>query len=191
MNLTIAQYKALYEEMLEVNEENMQGMFFVSTKEELKVLAKQYLINKWKSENYYEEDAYYYEDAEEVVLEIRWKGEGLYTFWGLDFTGEYTLAHITEIFDDETTVNHLIFLENEEEIEKKKKELYSSYDSSYIYAVWKPITLELIDVLYLDEELDKNHNKHLLYYIVTEIRELDHYSFYDFLRQYSILESIR
>lgn len=30
MNLTIAQYKALYEEMLEVNEENIQGMFFVS-----------------------------------------------------------------------------------------------------------------------------------------------------------------
>ena len=191
MNLTIAQYKELYEEMLEVNEENIQGMFFVSTEEELKVLAKQYLINKWKSENYYEEDAYYYEDAEEVVLEIRWKGEGLYTFWGLDFTGEYTLAHITEIFDAETNVNHLIFLENEEEIEKKKKELYSSYDSSYIYTVWKPITLNLVDVLYLDEELDINNNKHLLYYIVTEIRELDHYSFYDFLRQYSILESIR
>lgn len=166
-------------------------MFFVSTEEELKVLAKQYLINKWKSKNYYEEDAYYYEDAEEVVLEIRWKGEGLYTFWGLDFTGEYTLAHITEIFEAETNVSHLIFLENEIEIERKIKELYSFYDSSYIYAVWKPITLELIDVLYLDEELDKNHNKHLHYYIVTEIRELDHYSFYDFLRQYSILESIR
>ncbi|WP_342556981.1 hypothetical protein [Lysinibacillus sp. FSL P4-0201] len=48
MNLTIAQYKALYEEMLEVNEENIQGMFFVSTEEELKVLAMQFLINKWK-----------------------------------------------------------------------------------------------------------------------------------------------
>lgn len=69
--------------------------------------------------------------------------------------------------------------------------MYSAYDSRYTYAVWKPITFELIDVLYLDEELDKNHNKHLLYYIVTEIRELDYYSFYDFLRQYSILESIR
>lgn len=33
MNLTIAQYKELYEEMLEVNEENIQGMFFVSTEE--------------------------------------------------------------------------------------------------------------------------------------------------------------
>lgn len=191
MNLTIAQYKELYEEMLEVNEENIQGMFFVSTEEELKVLAMQFLINKWKSENYYEEDADYSEDAEDVVLEIRWKGEGLYSFWGLDFTGEYTLAHITEIFDAETNVNHLIFLENEEEIEKRKKELYSSYDSSYIYAVWKPIILKLVDVLYLDEELDINNNKHLFYYIVTEIRELDYYSFYDFLRQCSILESIR
>ncbi|PYF05930.1 hypothetical protein [Ureibacillus chungkukjangi] len=54
MNLTIAQYKALYEEMLEVNEENIQGMFVVSKEEELKVLAMQFLINKWKNENYYE-----------------------------------------------------------------------------------------------------------------------------------------
>lgn len=69
--------------------------------------------------------------------------------------------------------------------------MYSSYDSSYIYAVWKPITLKLVDVLYLDEELDKNNFNHLFYYIVTEVRELDHYSFYDFLRQHSILESSR
>lgn len=87
-------------------------------------------------------------------------------------------------------MNHLIFLENEEEIEKRKKELYSSYDSSYIYAVWKPITLKLVDVLYLDEELDINNNKHLFYYAVTEVSELDYYNFYDFLR-HSILESSR
>lgn len=189
MNLTIAQYKALYEEAVEVNEENIQGMFFVSTEEELKALAMQFLINKWKSENNYEEDVYYYEDAEDVVLEIRWREDGLYSFWGLGFTGIYTLAHITEIFDAETNVSHVIFLENEEEIEKRKKELYSNYDSSYIYAVRKPITLELIDVLFLDEKLDINNNKHLFYYIVTEVSELDYYNFYDFLRQYSILES--
>ncbi|WP_342544893.1 hypothetical protein [Lysinibacillus sp. FSL K6-4013] len=80
MNLTIAQYKALYEEMLEVNEENIQGMFVVSKEEELKVLAMQFLINKWKNENYYEQDASYYEDAEVVVVEIRRKEEGLYSF---------------------------------------------------------------------------------------------------------------
>lgn len=80
MNLTFAQYKALYEEMLEVNEENIQGMFVVSKEEELKVLAMQFLINKWKNENYYEQDAYYYEDAEVVVVEIRRKEEGLYSF---------------------------------------------------------------------------------------------------------------
>jgi len=136
MNLTIAQYKALYEEMLEVNEENIQGMFVVSKEEELKVLAMQFLINKWKNENYYEQDASYYEDAEVVVVEIRRKEEGLYSFWGLGFTGKCTLAHITEIFDAETNVSHIIFLENEGEIEKGKKELYSAYDSRYTYAVF-------------------------------------------------------
>ncbi|MDI7743091.1 hypothetical protein QMK38_13900 [Lysinibacillus fusiformis] len=80
MNLIIAQYKALYEEMLKVNEENIQGMFVVSKEEELKVLAMQFLINKWKNENYYEQDAYYYKDAEVVVVEIRRKEEGLYSF---------------------------------------------------------------------------------------------------------------
>lgn len=191
MNLTNLQYKALYEEMLEVNEEIIQGMFLVSNEEELKEQAMQFLINKWKDEEKYDDDDEYYDEIRDIELNIRWDEDGLYAFWGLDFGSGYTLAHITEIFEVETNVSHLIFLENEEEIEKKKKELYSSYDSSYIYAVWKLITFELIDVLYLDEELDKNHNKHLFYYIVTEIRELDYYSFYDFLRQYLILESIR
>lgn len=191
MNLTIAQYKALYEEMLEVNEENIQGMFFVSNEKELKEQAMQFLINKWKDEEKYDDDDEYYDEIRDIELNIRWDEDGLYAFWGLDFGSGYTLAHITEIFEVETNVSHLIFLENEEEIEKKKKELYLSYDSSYIYAVWKPITLKLVDVLYLDEELDINNNKHLFYYAVTEVSELDHYNFYDFLRQHSILESSR
>lgn len=189
MKLTMSQYLELHNELLEVNEENIQGVFFVSTEEELAEQALEFLIDKWVDEENYED--LLNDETEYIEFEIRWKGEGLYSFWGLDVTNEYTLAHIKEIFDAETNVSHLIFLENKIEIERKINELYSFYDSRYIYAVWKPITFELIDVLYLDEELDKNHNIHLLYYIVTEIRELDHYSFYDFLRKYSKLESIR
>ncbi|HCX50661.1 MAG TPA: hypothetical protein DG757_16880 [Bacillus sp. (in: Bacteria)] len=55
MVLTTSQYKELYDEMLAVNEENIQGMFFVSTKEELKEQAEQFLINKWKSDERYDE----------------------------------------------------------------------------------------------------------------------------------------
>lgn len=70
MNLTNLQYKALYEEMLEVNEEIIQGMFLVSNEEELKEQAMQFLINKWKDEEKYDDDDEYYMMNTTMRLEI-------------------------------------------------------------------------------------------------------------------------
>lgn len=189
MELTRTQYKAIYDEILRVNEENIQGMFFVSTKEELKERAKQFLINKWESDERYDEDDEddeYYEEIKEIEFEIRWKGDGLYAFWGLNFISGYTLAHITEIFEAETEVNTQIFLGNHEEIAKAKKELYEY--SSYVYAVWRTSS-ELVDVIYEDQILDEisYEEKGLKYYVVTELNELDTYDFYEFLRRYAKL----
>lgn len=182
MELTTSQYKALYDEMLKVNEENIQGMFFVSTIEELKEQAEQFLINKWKSDERYDEVDEYYEEVKEIEFQIRWRGDGLYAFWGLDFISDYTLAHITEIFEAETEVNILIFLGDHEEIAKAKKEFYKY--SSYIYAIWRTNS-ELVDVLYEDQILDEisYEKKGLRYYV----NELDTYDFYEFLRQYAKL----
>lgn len=93
MELSYNQQKELYEEMLNVNEENINGEFYVSSMEELKMQAIKYLVL---------EREYDQEDVEDIELEIRFKEAGLYAFWGLDFIGEYMLAHITEIFETET-----------------------------------------------------------------------------------------
>jgi hypothetical protein len=186
MDITTTQYKAIYDEILWVNEENIQSMFFVSTKEELKAQAGQFLINKWKSDERYDEGDEYYEEIKEIEFEIRWKGDGLYALWGLDFISGYTLAHITEIFEAETEVNTLIFLGNQAEIAKEKKELYEY--SNYVYAVWRTSS-ELVNVIYEDQILDEisYDEKGIKNYVVTELNELDTYDFYEFLRQYAKL----
>lgn len=189
--------------MLNVNEENINGEFYVSSMEELKMQAIKYLVL---------EREYDQEDVEDIELEIRFKEAGLYAFWGLDFIGEYMLAHITEIFETETGANPLIFLEDEKVIENERRKWYER--GNFVYAVWNRDS-ELIRVCYNDEkedeeailkslimsygEYDYNYNeddscfyisdyeleKFRRSYFITELRELDDYRFYEFLKQYS------
>lgn len=55
------------------------------------------------------------------LLDIKWKGKGLYVFVGLHWTAGYHLYHITEVFELETEVDPLIFLGDKEAAEKEKR----------------------------------------------------------------------
>lgn len=187
VKLTDNHYKELYEEIMNVNEENVQGKFFVSTVEELKMQAAKYLV---------EEQEYDQEDVDDIKFDISWKGEGLYSFWGLGFISDYSLAHITEIFEVETEVDPLIFLEDKDAIEMEKEKWYKS--DNYIYIVSNHYS-DHMEVYYNDEPLEEDDilesiiphsEQHLNYhsrgnYSVTELRQLDNYAFYELLRDHA------
>jgi hypothetical protein len=195
MTLTKEDYAALYDEMTDVNEENVQGEFYVKTLEELKHQAIEFLKNEY---NYDEED------LEDIELETRWKGEGLYCFWGLGFTNDYCVAHITEIFETETGVDYRIFLGDEKVIEQKKQELLN--EDNFVYAIYKVFgfnDVSLVKVVYSDvplndkevyEELESigyAQSKHddgcWINHSIQEIREMDNQEFYQFLKDYEKL----
>lgn len=184
-------YKELYEEMMNVNEENVQGEFFVSSVEELKMQATNYLVD---------EQEYDKEDVEDIEFNIHWRGVGLYSFWGLGFISDYSLAHITEIFETETGVNPLIYLGNEAAIEIEKEKWYES--DNFVYVVSNYYS-DRIEVYYNDEPLEEDDNLKSIIpdsewglnyhyrgnYFVEELRQLDNYAFYEFLRYYAELLS--
>jgi hypothetical protein len=178
MTLTKEDYAALYDEMMDVNEENVQGEFYVSTLEELKHQAIEFL----KNEHDYDE-----EDLEDIELEIRWKGEGLYCFWGLGFTNDYCVAHITEIFENETGVDYRIFLGDEKVIEQTKQELLNRHNFVYaVYVVYGFNNVSLVEVVYSNDPIDKE-DENWLGYSIQEIREMDNQEFYQFLKDYERL----
>ncbi|WP_077701948.1 hypothetical protein [Virgibacillus dokdonensis] len=172
MELSHNEQKELYEEMLNVNEENIEGAFFVSSIEELKRKAIEFLMIELEYDQM---------DLEDIDLEIRWKGKGLYSFWGRYFTNNHSLVHISEIFEDETEVLTSIFLGNLTAIERERSKWYEYGD--FIYAIWNNC-FDLVEVVYSDEE-EKMLERRRGGYLISELRELDNYGFYDFLRQYA------
>ncbi|MDR4887547.1 hypothetical protein RGU12_08225 [Fredinandcohnia sp. QZ13] len=133
MVLDNGHYEALYEEMMDLNEENIDGIFFVNTITELKEQAVNYL-----KDEYFDKVTLdiYKEEGTDIssLLDIKWKGKGLYVFVGLHWTAGYHLYHITEVFELETEVDPLIFLGDKEAAEKEKKK-WLEHDK-YIYIVW-------------------------------------------------------
>jgi hypothetical protein len=178
MTLTKEDYAALYDEIMNVNEENVQGKFYVNTLEELKHQAIEFLKNKYD----YDE-----EDLEDIELEIHWKGEGLYCFRGLGFITEYCVEHITEIFENETGVDYRIFLGDEKVIEQTKQELLNRHNFVYaVYVVYGFNNVSLVEVVYSNDPIDKE-DENWLGYSIQEIREMDNQEFYQFLKDYERL----
>lgn len=171
MELSQNMQKELYEEMLNVNEDNIEGEFFASSIEDLKSQVIEFLMIDLKYDPM---------DLENIDLDIRWKGEGLYSFWGHYFTDTHLLAHIAEIFETETEVHPSIFLGNQTLIKHERSKWYDI--GNFVYVIWNN-QFELVDVVYSDEE-ETMFNKRRGGYFITELRELDNYRFYDFLRQY-------
>ncbi|MYL47833.1 hypothetical protein GLV94_19535 [Virgibacillus halodenitrificans] len=115
-------YDMLYDEVLYINDENIQGEFYVDTNEELDKAALNYLM-----------DNSIIEDEDDANFKLKWSGKGLYCFWGLGFGSDYSVAHIEEIFKAETDFDPLVFLGDSEKIEMERQKFYQ--DASYVYVV--------------------------------------------------------
>lgn len=154
--LNKADYEKLYQYVLEVNDENIEGAFYVETVDELKEKAYEYVMNNVNGMTYslredllseiddLIEEGYSHEEAiqhvkENFIDDLRWQGEGMYHFWGLGFIKEVTIANTVEIFEAETEgFDYQVFLGNSQAIEKMKKELFG-YDEDkeeYIYLIF-------------------------------------------------------
>ena len=99
----------------------------------------------------------------------------------------YCVAHITEIFENETGVDYRIFLGDEKVIEQKKQELLN--EDNFVYAIYKVFgfnDVSLVKVVYSDDPIDKEDEK-WLNYSIQEIREMDNQEFYQFLKDYERL----
>lgn len=214
MKLDNEQYEALYEEMIALNENNLDGKFFVYTINELKEQAVKYLKDEFFDEvtlNIFQEE----ETDISSLLNILWKDKGLYVFVGLHWETGYNLYHITEIFELQTDVTPLIFFGDEVAIENEKRKWFEQ--DNYIYTVWD-YDSKLENVFYDDEPKDEDailksvilshkepyisfentdcyisdyeFEKYRRTYSVKELRELDNHEFYEFLRQYAESEHL-
>jgi hypothetical protein len=154
--LNKADYEKLYQYVLEVNDENIEGAFYVETVDELKEKAYEYVMNNVNGITYslredllseiddLIEEGYSHEEAiqhvkENFIDDLRWQREGMYHFWGFGFIEEVTIANTVEIFEAETEgFNYQVFLGNGQAIEKMKKRLFG-YDEDkeeYIYSIF-------------------------------------------------------
>lgn len=209
MKLNNEQYEALHVEMMALNEENIDGKFFVNTINELKKQAVKYL-----KDEYFDEETInnFQEEGTDIssLLNNLWKDKGIYVFVGLHWETGYNLYHITEIFELQTDVSPLIFFGDEVAIENEKRKWFEQ--DNYIYTVWD-YDSNLETFYYCDEPEDNyailkslilSHNepymsfedihyythdyeleKYRRTYFIKELHELDNHEFYDFLRQYA------
>ncbi len=150
MKLTKEDYEKFQEYLLSINEENIDGAFFVKNEEDLKKQVFEYVMNEdnnlslretiqWEIENLLEEGNNKGEVVEKVIEtfidDLRWTGEGMYHLWGIHFTSDVTVANTVEIFEAETGgFDHQAYLGNRDALEQVGTKILGA--NSYVYLIY-------------------------------------------------------
>lgn len=184
MEFTKEMLRKLSDYVDRINEENVDGEFFVESFEELQQKVVRHLIEKEISEVFVDE-------TEEDILgniEIKWCGAGLYRFHGVYDRYEW-VNNILEIFDLETGgLNPLMLFGDKEAIQNFISEMVD--DDEYLYIAFDHQGVPF-DMEFSYEKLD-GEDSIIAYkggqgYYSKEIRDLTYEELFYFGSEYNKL----